>query len=163
MKIETLTLKGWPLNAARILDRMIDNIYDAGGYLVERWPFVDTANGFYVKKEYEPGSPELLLRARSYISFVINETYVYVQLSSNPFMDCFYTKEIVINGTISRNPAGIDLPWVWFAGDNEYAYLTDKEVSTSAERLFEWLCAATYTQSHPTKERREIRKKRIRL
>ena len=161
LKTERLTLGGWRLNAARILDRLIDVIHDNGGYLVERAPFIETTDVFLIKNENEPGSPQYFLRTRTYVSFVKNDRYIYVQLGENPFMDCFYIKELVSDGTVSRQPEGRELPWDWFKGDDNYAYMTDREIGANATSLFEWLCDAQRTQEKPTKARSAIRRKGV--
>lgn len=161
MQTEKLTLGGWNLNAARILDRMIDKIEKAGGHLVDTWPFTAIPRLYEVKDEYLPGSPVLTLWARSYLSFVLDGSYIYVQLGQNPMLDMLYVKEKTDGKTISAVPEGKELPWCWYVTEDVYAHLDDEQVDKAAESLLTWLHNAELTQTFPTKGRRKIRRGEI--
>ena len=161
MQTEKLTLRGWSLNAARILDRMIDKIETAGGHLVDTWPFTVIPRLYEVKDEYLPGSPVLTLRVRSYLSFVLDENYIYVQLGQNPMLDMLYVKEHTDGKAVSVSPEGKELPWCWYVTEDVYAHLDDEQVDKAAESLLTWLQNAELTQKLPAEKRRKIRRKEV--
>ena len=158
MKTEKLFLRGYNFNAARILDRMIDLVKEAGGYLVDTAPFVLEPRQFVIPDENQPGSPELTLRATTYIEFVLNGRFLYVQLGSNPFLDCLYVSENTDGSTISAAAEGREMNISdWWVGYSEYDYLDAKGVEANAKALLAYLTAHANTQLCRKVERKKIR------
>lgn len=157
-------LKVWPLNAARILDCMYNMIIEAGGYIVERWPFTSALKPFEVVNEFEPGRPTIRLRVCRYLSFVINDrdtnsVFIDVNFSDNPFFDHYYTKEITDGVKVSQPQTAEILKIDWYKGASEYEYLSDEQVKESAKGLLEWLMYAPITTRRSSDSRNiEIRK-----
>ena len=158
MEVTKITLRGYNLNAAKILDKMIDIVVSNGGSLVETKPYVITPRLYVVKDESQPGAPEEILRVRSYVEFVLNETFYYVQLGGNPFLDCLYIKENIYDETVSSPQKGAELSLSWFVGKSEYAHLDDDAVVKNAQALFQHLLEQPVTTAHPTKKRTAFRR-----
>lgn len=152
-------LGGWKLNAARVLDALIDVVEANCGYQTEKWPFPQSPTPKYaVVDECYPGTRVLGLRALTHLSFVHNGIYYYVQLGNNPFLSCSYLKEIPDKDKVSSAQIAEDLSLEWFVGKSEYAYLSDEEVNKNAVSLFEFLLNASLTET-TAKKTYEIRRK----
>ena len=146
-----LYLRGYNLNAAKILHELLSVARSRGAKRVVN-PWLDK---YLIIDQVE--NKEYLLECETYMSYVYDGIYYYVQLGHNPFMDCMYTKEFVASdGTISRNGYIYELPWEWFPFDNEYAHMNEEEIRTAAEALFEYLVHAPCTTIHPEKNRGKI-------
>lgn len=150
---------GWKLNAARILDALIDVVEANGGYLVESEPFTQIHPSIYrVTDENYPGTRVLAMRALTHLSFAYDGLFYHVQLGNNPFLGCVYIKEKPVEDKIASGISSESLSLEWFLGKSEYAYLSDQEVKDNAESLLHFLLDASLTETSGNKTRKIRRK-----
>ena len=137
-----LSVDAWQLNAARVLDKLLDLVVEAGGDIASIWePWEGTE--YRVLDKFFPGTRVLNLKALSSATFVLNRTYIRVTLGPNPLSDCFFQKQSgITDNLISSGMSSTQLEFAnWWCAPrkSEYEYLSDEEVLASAQQLLEYL------------------------
>lgn len=141
--------RGWQLNGRRIINELYKHAFtrENGIQIVDKLPYTRTPLAIYetIKTDFD----EMELLDRTFISFIHGGYYYYVQLGNNPFMDCIYIKTKLLSNHkesfIPQNTCGSELPLDKWFNKNEYAFLTDGEISAIAKRLIAWLVKAQPT------------------
>ena len=142
---------GWRLNGRRIINELYKHafILENNMVIVDKLPYSYTPLAKYETIETDFGEMDLL--DRTFISFIHGDHYYYVQLGGNPFMDCIYIKVKLLpengNHFIPQNVCGSELLLGEWFDKNEYAFLTDDEISAVAKKLIAWLINAQLTHT----------------
>jgi hypothetical protein len=131
-----LYLKTWEYNAARIITELANIVKNHGG----RVKLTHTA--IISDRSAEEKSEPITVTHTTYISFILDETYYYYQVNSNPFFDFYWTKTPVRNGKYSKD-AGLETDkkeWLYdcfFSSD-----CRQSDIVEAANLIFNMLCNA---------------------
>lgn len=145
-----LYLKTWEYNAARIITELANIVNNHGGRVKPtKTAIISDRNA---KDEAEP----ITVTHTSYISFILDETYYYYQVDTNPFFEFNYRKTPITDGKHSRD-AGLE------ADKKEWLYdcflMSDcgqPDIIEAANLIFNMLCNAPMS-----KIIRDVRKQRV--
>lgn len=135
-----LYLKTWEYNAARIITELARIVNNHGGRVKPTHTAIVSDRS--VKEENKP----ITVTHTTYISFILDETYYYYQVDSNPFFDFYYSKTPIKNGKRSRN-AGLE------ADKKEWLYdcflmsnCGQPDIIEAANLIFNMLCNAPVSE-----------------
>lgn len=91
----------------------------------------------------------------TYISFILDDVFYYVELAENPYFDFHYRKTPINNGVISCDVYGEDLDksflWDCFISSNQHPAKAD--FIESANVLFNTLVSAPFSEKYRDKKR----------
>lgn len=148
--MKKIYLKSYTLNVAKGLNYLYEEIKKEGGYMASSYKTkmekIELINYESKKKETESYFGEWL-----FITFILNNEYYYVSFDENQFFEDNYTKQSVVNNTISRDVYMNNIPKIFF----KYK-MTDEEIKKASKNLLEWLKNQKYSKKH-----REYKRQRI--
>ena len=133
---ERLYLRAWEYNAARIISELANIVKNHGGRVKPTHTAIISDRS--TEKEAEP----ITVTHTGYISFILDETYYYYQVDSNPFFDFYWKKTPVKNGKYSKD-AGLEADkkeWLYdcFFSSN----CGQPDIIEAANSIFNMLCNA---------------------
>lgn len=135
-----LYLMAWEYNAARIMSELARIVENHGGRVKP------THTAIISDRSAEEKSEPITVTHTSYISFILDETYYYYQVDSNPFFEFYYNKTPIKNGKRSRD-AGLE------ADKKEWLYdcffksnCGQPDIVEAANLIFNMLCNAPISQ-----------------
>lgn len=139
--MKKIYLKRYPMNVAKGLSYMLEEIQNEGGYIASSYKVsmekIDLINYQTGEKETSGYFGEWL-----FISFILNDDYYYVQFNSNPFFEDRYEKQPVKNNMISRDVYLSTMPDFF-----DYK-MTDDQIKEAAHNLLLWLKDQKYSEKH---------------
>ena len=139
--MKKIYLKHYPMNVAKGLSYLLEEIQNEGGYIASSYK----ANMEKIDLiDYETGEKEIsgYFGEWLFISFILNDDYYYVQFDSNPFFEDRYEKQPVKNNMISRDIYLSTMPDFF-----DYK-MTDEQVKDAAHNLLLWLKDQKYSEKH---------------
>lgn len=139
--MKKIYLKHYPMNVAKGLSYLLEEIQNEGGYIVssykvsmEKIDLIDYETG---EKETSGYFGEWL-----FISFVLNDDYYYAQFDRNPFFGGKYEKQPLKGNTISRDVYLSAMP-------DFFDYnMNDEQIKEAAHNLLSWLKDQKYSEKH---------------
>jgi len=133
---ERLYLQAWEYNAARIITELANIVNNHGGRVKP------THTAIISDRSAEEKSEPITVTHTTYISFILDETYYYYQVDSNPFFEFYYSKTPIKNGKRSKD-AGLE------ADKKEWLYdcffesnCGQPDIVEAANLIFNMLCNA---------------------
>lgn len=147
---ERLYLRAWEFNAARIISELASIVKNHGGRVKPTNTAIISDRS--ATEETEP----ITVTHTSYISFVLDDTYYYYQVDSNPFFEFYYNKTPVKNGKRSRD-AGLEVDkkeWLYdcFFGSN----CGQQDITEAANLIFKMLCNAPMSSIIRDKRKQKV-------
>lgn len=91
----------------------------------------------------------------SYISFIINDRYIYYQTDSNPYFPFLYSKTQIRNGKYSLDACLDEEPKEWLLDCYVGCACSDEEIKAAAEHLYNFLLSVNCTPIN--RDRKETR------
>ena len=135
-----LYLNSWEYNAARIMTELAKIVKNHGGRVKPTHTAIISDRS--AKKESEP----ITVTHTTYISFVLDETYYYYQVNSNPFFEFHYQKTPIKNGMRSKDAAleAENKEWLYdcFLSSN----CGQPDIVEAAHLIFNMLCNAPLSE-----------------
>ena len=135
-----LYLGTWEYNAARVITELARVIENHGGRVKPTHTAIISDRN--AKEQSEP----ITVTHTTYISFILDETYYYYQVDSNPFFEFYYIKTPIKNGKRSRNA-------VLEADKKEWLYdcflssnCGQPDIVEAANLIFNMLCNAPMSE-----------------
>lgn len=94
----------------------------------------------------------------SYLSFVLDETFYYIQLDENPFFEFYFSKTPLKNGKRSRDAVSQELKkdFLWDCFFSTTKPATDEDRREAAEMIFNQIVAAKNSTSRRDSTRRRV-------
>lgn len=150
---ERLYLGAWEYNAARIITELANIVINHGGRVKP------THTAIISDRSAEEKSEPITVTHTTYISFILDDTYYYYQVDSNPFFEFYYSKTPIKNGKRSRD-AGLE------ADKKEWLYdcffksnCGQPDIVEAANKIYSMLCNAPMSKiirgGHKQPERME--------
>ena len=145
MKTERLYLKHWEFNTYRIMQKIEDAVLERGGKIVTRYPHPQgQATLYQISDRYSDDEKVVSVWCKDWISFVLDDTYYYLQLDENPLFDHYYQK-IPVSKELSY--CGHYFLEVfkennWWVDDLIHRPMTDDEIGWFAEQVLKQLLGA---------------------
>ena len=135
-----LYLRSWEYNAARIITELARVIENHGGRVKP------TKTAIISDRSAEEESEPITVTHTTYISFILDDTYYYYQVNSNPFFEFYYNKTPIINGKRSKD-AGLEADkkeWLYdcFLSSN----CGQPDIVEAANLIFNMLCNAPVSE-----------------
>ena len=135
-----LYLKTWEYNAARIMTELAKIVKNHDGRVKPTHTAIISDRN--AKEQSEP----ITVTHTTYISFILDETYYYYQVDSNPFFEFYYNKTPIKNGMRSRD-AGLEADkkeWLYdcFLSSN----CGQPDIVEAANLIFNMLCNAPMSE-----------------
>ena len=147
---ERLYLGAWEYNAARIVSELARIVENHGGRVKPTHAAIISDRS--ATEEAEP----IIVTHTSYISFILDETYYYYQIDSNPFFDFYYNKTPIKNGKRSRD-AGLEADkkeWLYDCFFNSNCGQPD--IVEAANLIFNMLCNAPMSKIIRDKRKQRV-------
>ena len=147
---ERLYLRAWEYNAARIITELANIVNNHGGRVKPSNTAIISDRSAGEKSE------PITVTHTTYISFILDETYYYYQVDSNPFFEFYYNKTPIKNGKRSRD-AGLEADkkeWLYdcFFGSKA----SQDDVKEAANMIFNMLCNADNSTIMRDKKRQRV-------
>ena len=146
---QRLYLTPWNYNSCRVLGCLAKIVEDNGGD-VEPYKHCMANN-----RVYEPTAVAKQIYGQSWICFVLDDMYYYIQLDDNPFFEMYIMKTPVVNGKRLRNVYMDELSRDWMY-DCLFKVTSDEEAKEIANQLFNIALSAKPSQKYNDKHKIQV-------
>lgn len=147
---ERLYLNAWEYNAARIITELANIVKNHDGRVKP------THAAIISDRSAEEKSEPITVTHTTYISFVLDGTYYYYQVDSNPFFDFYYSKTPIKNGKRSRDAALEADKKEWLFDCFFKSNCAQQDIVEAAYLIFNMLCNAPMSKIIRTSHRKRV-------
>lgn len=140
--MKKIYLKSYPMNVAKGLDHLYNEIIKQGGYAISSYKKemekIELMNYETGKKEKDSYFGDWL-----FLNFIIDNDAYYIQFDENPFFEDYFSKQPTDGKTISRDVYLEKIDKLFF----DYR-MTDEEIEEAAKKLLQYLKDQKYSKKH---------------